>query len=177
MQKSILPKALIWLGMLLFARLMPHLPNFSPYASLVLLLGCEWSKREAVVFTLISLVLSDLLLALCFGYGVFGLWSVFTYSGFLAVALGSAACLHQKRTALRIVAYALGSVLGYWLWTNFGTWLTTDLYAHSLAGWLACLVAALPFLQNSLLGALIFVPLSFGLICFLAQQGKKISSY
>ena len=170
MQKSTLFKAVIWIGMLLFARLMPHLPNFSPYASLVLLLGCQLSKREVLLLTLVSLVLSDMTLAVIFGYGVFGLWSVFTYTGFLAMAFGSAVCLNEKHTLTRIGFYAVGSVFGYWLWTNFGTWLTTSLYAHSATGWMACLVAGLPFLQNSLLAAMVFVPVCFGLIVFLEKK-------
>ncbi len=161
---------LFWVILLCCARLVPHWPNFSPYASLVLLLGCQLSKRQAVLMTLASLLLSDWLLALCAGYEVIGSWSLFTYTGFVAMALGSACVFKQKMPRWRIVGYALGSTFVYWLWTNFGTWLASGLYAHSLAGWSACLVAGLPFLQNSLLAALVFVPCYFGSLYFLSRN-------
>ncbi len=170
MQRQGMLKAMICLGVLLFARLMPHLPNFSPYTSLVLLLGCQLTRREALFLTFGSLVLSDLALALLFGYSVFGLWSLFTYTGFLAVALGSAFFLNQQFRFLRVIFYALSSVFGYWLWTNFGTWITTDLYAHSISGFGMCLIAGLPFLQSSMMAALVYVPICFGLIRFLEDR-------
>ena len=153
-----------WIALTLLARLIPHPPNLSPYASLILLLGCQLSRRNAVLVTVTSLVLSDIILALLYQYPVFGLWSLFTYSGFIATAIGSYYCLYQRRTALRIAVFALGSVGTYWLWTNFGTWLFGAMYPHSELGLVACFVAGLPFLQMSLLSAVIFVPLFFALI-------------
>ncbi len=158
------------MGLLLFSRVMPHLSNFSPYASLILLSGQAWKKPAGLILTGLSLVFSDIMLAFLFGYSVFGLWSLFTYSGFLMMALGSSYYLSQKTTLIRIAAYALSSTLGYWLWTNFGTWLTTDLYAHSFTGWINCLIAGLPFLQNSLLAALVFVPFCLGLAQFIPNR-------
>ncbi len=171
MQKSTLCKGLVWISLLLFSRMMPHLSNFSPYSSLVLLSGCEWKKSQALVLTLAGLLISDIALALMYGYSVFGLWSIFTYSGFLAMALGSVYCLGQRRSGVRVALYAISSLFGYWLWTNFGTWLSTDLYAHSLVGLGACLIAGLPFLQNSLLAGLVFVPCCGSLMVFLEKKG------
>ncbi len=175
MQKLTILKSLVWVSILLFSRVTPHLSNFSPYASLVLLSGCEWKKPAALIITGLSLVMSDIALAVIFGYSVFGMWSIFTYSGFLIMALGSTWYLNQQCTVVRVVLYAMGSILGYWLWTNFGTWLTSDLYAHSLAGAEACLIAGLPFLQNSLLAALVFVPLCYGLMRSLERSCKSLA--
>lgn len=154
-------KLTFWLVITILARLIPHSPNFTPYASLILLTGCELSKRQAVAVTLVSLALSDMLLALILGYPVWGSWSFFTYTGFLAIAYSSFV-LHQHRTVLRIGSFALGSTLLYWLWTNFGTWLAGGMYPHSLNGLALCFTAGLPFLQASLLSACVFVPIFFG---------------
>ena len=43
--------------------------------------------------------------------------------------------------------FALGAVL-FFLVSNFGVWLTQELYPHSAAGLAACYVAALPFFTN-----------------------------
>ncbi len=162
MSKSL--KLCFWLTLAVLARLIPHSPNVTPYASLILLMGCQLSRQSAVLITLISLALSDLFLTLFYHYPLLGFFSLFTYSGFIAMALASYYCLHQRRSTARIVLLALGSVGGYWLWTNFGTWLTSGMYPHTPTGLGACFIAGLPFLQASLLSALIFVPLLFGLM-------------
>jgi uncharacterized membrane protein len=156
-------KPLFWVLITLLARIIPHAPNLTPYTSLILLMGYQFSRRNSLLITLISLFLSDLCLALLFGYPIFGLWSLFTYSGFLTMAFASH-YLHHHRTTLHIAGFALSSVFVYWAWTNFGTWLIGGLYPHSAAGLLTCFIAGLPFLQASILSALIFVPLFFGLI-------------
>ncbi len=153
----------LWLAFAFFARVIPHSPNFSPYASLILLLGCQLNRSQAMVVTILSLVLSDLVLSCIMGYPAFGSFSPFTYTGFIAMAAGSF-LLHQRFTITRIACYALGSTLGYWLWTNFGTWILGGLYPHSMSGLMLCLIAGLPFLQSSLLSALVFVPLFCGIL-------------
>lgn len=152
-----------WLAFALLARVIPHLPNLSPYASLILLTGCQLNRRQAIAATLLSLLASDIALALLTHHSVFGSWTLFTYTGFIAIAAGSYV-LHQRRTVTCVACYAVGSTLGYWLWTNFGTWLLAGLYPHSVPGLSACMIAGLPFLQNSMLSALIFVPLFFAIL-------------
>lgn len=159
-----------WLVFAVLARTIPHLPNLSPYASLILLTGCQLNRRQAMMMTLLSLLASDIALAWLTHTAVFGSWTLFTYTGFIAIAAGSY-FLHQGRTLTRVACYAIGSTMGYWLWTNFGTWALSGLYPHSTAGLSACMIAGLPFLQNSLFSALIFVPLFFGI--FLLSPQKK----
>ncbi len=162
-------KILSWVGFALLARLMPHPPNLTPYASLIMLMGCQLSGRMSALMALITLIISDIFLAIFFHYPVFGSWSFFTYSGFIVMAFASH-CLQGHRTVLRIGGFALSSVMLYWLWTNFGTWWLAGIYPHSAAGLMACLVAGLPFLQMSLLSAFIFVPLFFGLILLMEKK-------
>jgi hypothetical protein len=156
-------KLLFWVALLFLARLMPHVPNLTPYMSLLLLMGYSLPRRTAIFLTLLSLIAADVILALWHHDPIFGLWSLFTYSGFLSITF-VAYGLKQNHTFVRIGTFALSSVLGYWLWTNFGTWLTSGMYAYSWAGFMQCFILALPFLQASLISALIFVPLFFGLM-------------
>ncbi len=156
-------KFAFWAILALMARLIPHPPNFSPYASLIMLMGCQLSGRMAALITFITLMLSDILLAALLQYPAFGSWSIFTYTGFLIIALASSQFL-QRRSFVRIATFSISAVLAYWLWTNFGTWLISGMYPLSSAGLLACFVAGLPFLQNSFWSAIIFEPLFFGLI-------------
>ncbi|MSP53081.1 MAG: hypothetical protein EXR81_02365 [Gammaproteobacteria bacterium] len=57
------------------------------------------------------------------------------------------------------------STLAYWLWTNFGTWLMSNMYSHDAAGFLDCYLAALPFLRNALIANIIYI-----LIFYLVQK-------
>ena len=68
-------------------------------------------------------------------------------------------------------AYFVGASFGFWIWTNFGVWLTSHLYPKSFAGLIACYTLALPFLRNALLGDLIWGVLIFGI--FYILLGRK----
>lgn len=149
--KKILP--LLWIFIATLSRLLPHPADMTPFTNLCLLAGNQLNKATAFITTVIALVLSDLLLSHINGYSVFGTWSWFTYSGFIMVMLlGN---LLRKRINKKTLLPTVISVsIFYWLWTNFGTWLVTSMYAKTWAGLITCYIAALPFLQNSLLGDL-----------------------
>lgn len=86
------------------------------------------------------------------------------YLGFLAVVLlGFIALRNHKHTPERLVGTTLVGSLLFFLITNFFVWYgdVMGLYPNNFAGLIACYVAALPFLFNSLLGDLFFVGLLF----------------
>lgn len=141
-------------------RLVPHIPNVTPLISLSLFAGANLSRRAAVLSLFGTLFVSDLGLALLLGYPVFGYWTLFTYTGFMAIVLVGAS-LHCSWKILPV--YILSLSFGFWIWTNFGVWLTSSLYAKTLTGLGSCYVAALPFLRNSLIGDLIWGLVVFGL--------------
>jgi len=163
--KSFIILLAVWLGLAVLMRIVPHAPNLSPFASLIMVMGCQLSRRVSVVVTVIALIISDVLLSYLLGYGMFGSWTLFTYSGFALVAVSSA-WLRKRQRFAPVLAYGSTAVLSYWVWTNFGTWFLGGIYPHSAAGLLACFEAGLPFLQHSAISALIFMPIFLGLIRF-----------
>ena len=101
-----------------------------------------------------ALFLSDILLGLHNSM-------IFVYGGFaLTVVIG---IMLQNRITFTNTAFAVvtSSVL-FFLLTNFGTWLTSALYAKTGAGLVQAYVAGIPFFQNSLLGNLAYAALIFG---------------
>lgn len=149
---------LVWLiiscGIL--SRLIPHLPNFSPEIVFALYLGIKIPQRAACLSVLSMAIISDLLISWqVVKFSFFGTWSLFTYSALLLIAGWGIRIKHKGLGAL-FVGIASMSTFFYWLWTNFGTWLMTDLYPHSLAGIWMCYELALPFLTNSLAASLIW---------------------
>jgi hypothetical protein len=145
--------SLVWVGFGAMARLVPHLPNFTPTTSLCLFAGSQFSRKQSLAMMTLVMVLSDIALAQIHGLGAFGWWSIFTYSGF-AVIVAMGGSLRNSFTAPRALGLSLTATTGFWLWTNFGTWLVSGMYEKTTAGLLHCYVQAIPFLGWSLVGDL-----------------------
>lgn len=136
-------------------RLLPHPPNVTPVAAMALFAGAHLSDRRlAFTIPFAALFLSDLLLG-------FHATMPFVYAGFaLTVMLGL--WLGRRLQAPTVLGGALAGSVLFFLLTNFGSWLVSDLYPRSLEGLMAAYAAGLPFFRNSLLGDLFFTALFFG---------------
>lgn len=156
--------AFLWIVLGILGRLIPHPPNMAPMTSIALFGGSQLSRTRAFAMTTLTMIVSDVLLAWAEGHPVFGLWSLFTYSG-LALIVLAGMFLRTIPTAGRTLGVLVGSSLFFWLWTNFGVWLVGEgsPYAHTIDGLVSCYVAAIPFLGNALVG-----DLAWGLALFLS---------
>ena len=148
--------AYIWVLIGLVGRMLPLPPNMNPMTSLSLFSGTHMDKKRAFGIALITMVISDVLLSYLKGHAAFGLWSLFTYSGFAAIILAGS-LLRNNPSAMRTFGFLTASSFGFWLWTNFGIWATGDhgMYARDFSGLVACYANALPFLRNALIGDLV----------------------
>lgn len=153
--------SLWWLAVLLLLRIIPHAPNFIPFLALTIFTSRIFSRRIAIVVVLTALFLSDIVLSFMKHYPIFSCWSLFTYSGIFIVVCLSSIRFSFKSELLSLLILAAGSVLWYWIWTNFGVWLMSDMYPHNLQGFVFCYVAAIPFLGSSMLADLTGVLLLF----------------
>ncbi|MGZ3740120.1 MAG: DUF6580 family putative transport protein [Bdellovibrionota bacterium] len=155
--------AFLWIVLGILGRLIPHPPNMAPMTSIALFGGVQLSRSRAFAVTMLTMIMSDILLAWAEGHAVFGMWSLFTYSGFALVVLAGM-WLRLAPTAGRTRSLLTGSSLFFWMWTNFGIWLVGEgsPYPHTFDGLLSCYVAAIPFLGNALVG-----DLAWGLALFL----------
>lgn len=145
----------LWIFIGVVGRLIMHLPDATPLTSLCVLSPVYFSKRLSVFIMLITLMLSDFALHMLMHYPLYGLWTLFTYSGWLGVIfLG--VFLAKKMTAPRALYFSCSGALFFWIWTNFGTWITTAMYPHSFSGLMMCYAAALPFLRNSVIASVVW---------------------
>ncbi len=151
---SIKETKIVFLILIIFfiARIINHPPNFTPQITFVLFLGSMLSKVRALLVTTVLMILTDLFLLFSQGYN-WDSWMIFTYSGLLAIVLLAP---KLKSSGISLVLNSLIATLGYWIWTNFGTWLKSGMYTHDKAGLILCYVLALPFLENALLAALLW---------------------
>jgi hypothetical protein len=144
-------------------RLLPHWPNVSPVAAMALFGGAYFAdKRLALMVPFAALLLSDLFLGLHDTM-------IFVYAGFaLTVAIGL--LLKNRVTITDTAVAATAASLVFFLLTNFGVWMTSALYAKTVAGLMQAYVAGIPFLQNSLLGNLVYSAVIFGGYAFLQKH-------
>ena len=136
-------------------RLLPHPPNFSPIGAMALFSGAYLGRRPlAFAAPLGALLLSDSVLG--FYHGMATVY----FSVALTVMIGMVAL--KRTSALRIGTAAVLSSILFFVITNFGMWLSSGFYPHTLLGLEACFVAGIPFFQNALAGDLFFTVLLFG---------------
>jgi hypothetical protein len=137
-------------------RLVPHPPNFTPIGAMALFSGAYLGRRGAIAFLapLGALFLSDLVLG--FYHGMATVY----FSVALIVVLGWLTL--QRVSPLRVGGAALLSSVLFFVITNFGMWLSSGFYPHTLAGLETCFVAAIPFFQNTVAGDLFYATLLFG---------------
>jgi len=139
------------------SRLIPHAPNFTPVISTALFAGAYLNKRLAFLVPVAAMLLSDVLI------GFYGLTSMaFIYGSLLMiVVLGTA--MNGKISALRIGSLSVVGAVVFFVVTNFGVWvIPNSLYPKTLAGLVECFVMAIPFFGNTVLSALIYSAVIFG---------------
>lgn len=174
-------QTIIWITSVLFllvgviGRLVIHIPDVTPLTSLCLLAPIVFAPRIVFLITTLILLLSDAALHYLFHFPVFGMWTLFTYSGWFGVTL-LGFLLRKKQGFLQTILFTCCATFLFWLWTNFGTFMTTHLYPHHFSGFLQCYIAALPFLKNSLIGSCAWSSILFYFIFLLNRHSAAQSN-
>lgn len=154
----------------LASRLIPHVPNFSPLASIILFAGVYGSSKKYFLLPLIALFISDLFLGF---YKLEIMLSV--YGSFVLIGLISL-WLKQRKGFFNIANSTLASALIFFLITNGAVWYFGSWYSHDLSGLLLCYNLAIPFFKSTLLSNIIYSSLLFGVweVAAHAIKNKKI---
>lgn len=146
------------------------------------------NKRIAYLLPVITLFVSDLFLQLFTNvhtfYGAYIGQLFFVYGAFLLTTW--IATRIKKADALTILFASIGTGVLFFVVTNFGTFLTTNLYPHTLSGLISCYAAGIPFYKegdlfssfalNGILGNVFFSAVLFGAHALIKQisfQPKK----
>ena len=143
---------LILLGVV--ARLVPHPWNATPTMAIALFAGTYLSKRWAIILPLVILASTDVLLG--WHATIPFTWGSFILTGMLAW------WVRQRPSPWRILGGAVAGSSLFFVLTNFGVWLTGELYPGTANGLWQCYVAAVPFFRTMLAGDLVFTAAFFG---------------
>ena len=145
------------IGLNVAARLLPHVPGVWPFAASALFAGRMLRLPVlAVIVPLAAVLLSNVTLA---GDD----WRI-TLVVCLAVTLPAFAGMLVRRWpgAVPVVVAMVSCSLIFFVATNFAVWAFSGIYPLTLEGLTQCYVAALPFLDKTVLGDLFWTAVLFG---------------
>jgi hypothetical protein len=139
------------------SRVAPHPWNLTPLVAIGLVSGAVLPRAPwALAVTLAALALGDLALGY-FPYEGMG-W---VYGAVCGVVLVGRALRGRPGVAPTVVA-ALASGALFYVVSNFGVWVSGQLYPHTAEGLAACYMAAIPFYRHQVAGDLVYTSLLFG---------------
>lgn len=139
------------------ARLVGHLPNFTPIIAVSLFAGFFFAQRWlAIVLIVAAMGISDLFL----GFYQPAIMLVVYASLLLPIAARS--ILRKGLTVPRIGLTAVGCSFTFFLATNLAVWLFSGMYVLTITGLVECYVAALPFYKYQLMGDAFWTTSLFG---------------
>ena len=145
-----------------FSRLIPHPWNFTPILAMGIFSGFYFKNFILSSFIVIfSMFIGDLFLG-------FHSTMLFTYTSLIiAVLLG---LFINKFKFTEILFSGLVSSVCFFAVTNFGAWLTLEMYEKNLAGLLQSYVLAIPFFHNTLISTLFYLIVLKLLFTFIVKE-------
>lgn len=157
------------IGIDIAARLLPHAPGVWPVAATALFAGRVFRiPALALIVPLVATALSNAALP---GDD----WRV-TLVVYAAILVPAFAGILARRWsgALPVVAAMISSSLLFFAATNFAVWAFSGMYPMTFDGLVQCYVAALPFLDKTVLGDLLWTGALFG-GAWLVQRGPALA--
>jgi hypothetical protein len=139
------------------ARLLPHVPGFWPFAASALFAGrMVRTPGLALVVPIAAVALSNTLLP---GDD----WRIIAVV-YVAIALPALIGMATKnaRAIFAVPAASVAGSLIFFVLTNFAVWAFGTLYSFDWQGLVQCYVAALPFLDKTVIGDLFWAAVLFG---------------
>ena len=139
------------------ARLLPHAPGFLPVAASGLFAARMLRiPALAVVVPVLGMMLSDVAL-------VGDDWRIQAI-GFAAISIPAVAGIFTRRWSgvVPVIAVIVPSSILFFLLSNGAVWAFSGMYPVNVQGLVQCYVAALPFLDKTVFGDLLWTAVLFG---------------
>ncbi len=171
MQKNSSSISWQWLAaiilLLAFSRLIPHPPNFTPVGAIAIFAGAMLKDfRLALLIPIVALLISDAVIG-------FHSTMIFVYSAIIMIIAASYFWI-KNIWIITLTIAAISSSILFFIVTNFGAWLTHDMYPRTADGLIQAYIAGIPFLKNTLLGTLFFTAISFTVAKQLPRKPAKV---
>lgn len=160
MKNILIASVLILLGIL--SRTIFHtLPNLEFVTSISIIGGYIFGNRSKLTYAipLIVMLTTDLIIGNQMIY--LFTWSAFLVMPLIGIAIRKLENIFPGVVKSLVIAEGAGLVatLAFFLWTNLGVVMVTDMYTKDIPGLIHSYINALPFLRIQLSGNVIFVPM------------------
>ena len=153
LKKEIFPISLILI--LVFARLIPHPPNFTPIIAVALISGYFFKNINlSLLILLVAMLLSDLFIG-------FYENMIFVYASLFLITFIFHKISNKINFKNLFIYGFVGSII-FFIVSNFGVWALGSpgvhdiAYEKSLSGLIQCYILAIPFFGNTFLSTVIF---------------------
>ncbi|MGH7246369.1 MAG: DUF6580 family putative transport protein [Candidatus Levyibacteriota bacterium] len=157
----------LFIGIAVILRLIPHMPNVAPIAAMALFGGVYLNKKYALIVPILAMVFSDIFLG-------FNASTPMVYTSFFITGL-IGLWLRKHKTFLLVIGASLFSSIIFYLLTNFNFWYATALYPKTFSGMIEAYLMGLPFFRNTIVGDLFYTGVLFGSYEFMLSLVKKSS--
>ena len=142
-----LPLGLIFL--MVFSRIIPHPPNFTPIIAVAIMSGYFFKKIYISFIVLFAaMLLSDLFLG--FYQNMFLVYLSLFFITYIFFTIS------KRIDGKNLFIYSFFASLIFYLVTNFGVWLLGNMYQKNLSGLIQCYYFAIPFFTKTILSTIIF---------------------
>ena len=142
------------------------LANFSPLGAMAIFGGAYFNRNwKALVFPILTLFVSDFILHQTVfkssgnGFLYEGWYWVY---GAIALMCVAGTWIMRKPSTAKFLITTFVCVMIHWTLTDIGVWWGSKIYSQDMAGYLNCLVAAIPFEFKFLAGTLVYGAILFG---------------
>lgn len=152
LRKDLFPLILILL--MVFSRMIPHPPNFTPIIAIAVMSGYFFKNLHfSIIVLFCSMIIGDVFIGFYSNmfYVYFPLF-IITYFCFLK---------NNKINFKNLIIYGVSSSLVFFIISNFGVWMSGEMYEKNIAGLVNCYILAIPFLKNTMISTILFSYLSF----------------
>jgi hypothetical protein len=138
------------------ARLIPHVPNFSPLAAVILFSTMLAKDKKYLIMPFVALLVSDFFL------GFYHLGIMLSVYGSFTLILLLGYWVKKYKNITNLITATLGAGLLFFLVTNFAVWYFGTWYAHDFSGLMLSYMMAIPFFKQTILSNLLYTGLLFG---------------
>lgn len=153
---------------LIFSRLIPHPPNFTPIIAAAILCGAIFRN---IYFTMITIFLSMFISDLYLGF-----YSTIFYTYFALFVIAFLFNFNKKKLNYQnTLIYGLVGSIIFFIISNFGVWTTGELYSKNLNGLIQCYFLAIPFFKNTLLSTIFYSYIGLFTAIFMSRFKLKRS--
>jgi hypothetical protein len=143
------------IGLAIIARLVPHIPNFTPIAAMAIFGGAYLNRRYAILVPVAAMFFSDIFIGFYSPIVMVSVYASFILAGLIGL------WLKKRKSPGNVILAAVGASILFFLITNFAVWLG-GWYPRNLMGLVETYTLALPFFRNTLLGNLFYTAVFFG---------------